>query len=197
MMQLYLRKKFFRSSLFFLTPLFLPQWGKLNTTRSNTRPWREAHSPSFLQSTPNSTAPPEQTSGKKSVPQQNTSQHKSESINKLVPEFSMTWMLSAAPSCRSASSWLCRQVAVMLVAVSECDWLREAEYEKFPSPTSNMDRERDMCSPNGNDGDPKTQFSERLPRNLLPLLLLWVPKEETRVGATLATFSLLHGLIWL
>lgn len=67
MMQLYLRKKIFRSSLFFLTPLFLPQWGKLNTTRSNTRPWREAHSPSFLQSTPNSTAPPEQTHQEKRV----------------------------------------------------------------------------------------------------------------------------------
>lgn len=65
MMQSYLRKKFLRSSLFFLTPLFRPQWGKLNTTRSNRWPCREAHSPSFVQSTSNSTVPPERTNSVK------------------------------------------------------------------------------------------------------------------------------------
>lgn len=57
----------------------------------------------------------------------------------------MIWMLVSAPSCRSASSWCCRQVAV-----TPCNRLMEAEKEKFPSPTSNMDREGDMTSPAGN-----------------------------------------------
>lgn len=58
-------------------------------------------------------------------------------------------MLSAAPWCRSASSSLCRQVAVMLVATDESCWHREAENEKFPSPTSKTVRGGDMCNANG------------------------------------------------
>lgn len=69
-----------------------------------------------------------------------------ESTHKHAPESLMTWMLLAAPSCRSASSCFCRQVAVTVVSVSEYSWLKEAEKEKFPSPTSNMDREGDMSS---------------------------------------------------
>lgn len=106
----------------------------------------------------------------------------------------MIRMLSPAPSCRSASSSLWKQVAVMLVAVSECNWLNEAENEKFPSPTSNTDSERDICSPNGNDRVPKTQLPKWPPPNLLSFYS-FVPKEETRVGATVATSSLLHDLV--
>lgn len=72
-----------------------------------------------------------------------------------IPELLIIWMFSAAPSCRSASSSLCRQVAVTRVAVSLCCWLREAENEKFPSPTSNIDPGKDMCDPKAGDGKPK------------------------------------------
>lgn len=70
-------------------------------------------------------------------------------------------MFSAAPSCRSASSSLCRQVAMTLhLAASLCCWLREAEKEKFPSPTSNIDPCKDMCNPNENDMELKiNEFS--------------------------------------
>ena len=155
-MQLYLRKKFLRSSRFFLTPLFLPLWGKLKSTRSNTRPCREAHSPSFVQSTPKSTVPPEQHNHTNRVRKDKTcsqwNEHKCPSSNRRVPESWMIWTLAAAPSCRSASSSRCRQVAVTPVSESAWLWLMDAENEKFPSPTSSMDREGDMSTANRDGG---------------------------------------------
>lgn len=61
----HLRKKFLSSSLFFFTPLFLPQCGKLKRTRSNSRPRSAGHSSSRVQSTSNSTLPPEEHASEK------------------------------------------------------------------------------------------------------------------------------------
>ncbi len=95
---------------------------------------------------------------KQSVVKQ-SARHECESSHKVVPESLMIWMLVAAPSCRSASSWCCRQVAVMLVSASE---LSQAENEKFPSPTSKIDREADIFRPTGDEAAiQKPHYTER------------------------------------
>lgn len=86
----------------------------------------------------------------------------------------MIWMLVSAPSCRSASSWCCRQVAV-----TPCNRLMEAEKEKFPSPTSNMDREGDMTSPAGNHKNSIQWEKKTKNKTKLPFLYsFWVRKGK-------------------
>lgn len=104
-------------------------------------------------------------------------------------------ILSAAPWCRSASSSLCRQVAVMLVADVDKCWHREAENEKFPSPTNKMVRGGDMCSTNERRGTEKKLTFQRDCHEICLPLHLEVPKEEARVGATVITISPLLDLI--
>lgn len=189
---LYLWKKSLRSSLFFFTPLFLPQWGKLNTTRSNRRPCSVEQPPSCRQSTSNSTDPPEETTQEKLITSDTTvGQMRAgagggggergggcQQTHCFLPDLLMMSMLSAAPWCRSASSSLCRQVAVMLVAADAAScWHREAENEKFPSPTSRTRRGGDMCkakkerkekNPEGKPvGLEISHFRERVPPNVL------------------------------
>lgn len=103
------------------------------------------------------------------------------------------WILSAAPWCRSASSSLCRQVAVMLVADVDKCWHREAENEKFPSPTNKMVRGGDMCRTNEWQGTEKLTF-QRDCHEICLSLHLEVPEEEARVGATVITISPLPDL---
>lgn len=98
------------------------------------------------------------------------------------PESRIISMFSAAPSCRSASSCLCGQVAVTRVSVSED---KEAENEKFPSPTSNMDLEGDMLSPSEKEvGTQKRCVTWRLHTTPLHIEL-----RETRTEATMSGFS--------
>lgn len=110
-------------------------------------------------------------------------------------------MLSAAPWCRSASSSLCRQVAVMLVAADESCWHREAENEKFPSPTSKTVRGGDMCNANGpkknrwsSIGGGEKHSLSRVSVTKSASLQPEVPREEASVGATVVTISPLE--IW-
>lgn len=47
----------------------------------------------------------------------------------------------------------------MLVSVSAYAWLTDAENEKFPSPTNNMDREGDMSCPDRNVATQKERLN--------------------------------------
>lgn len=176
---LYLRKKSFRSSLFFLTPLFLPQWGKLNTTRSNTRPWRETQPPSLLQSTSNSTDPPEQNKSKNCFPLRHyraaNMLNTSEILTRFVDDVDIVGR-TLVPQCliltlQTSGRYAGRRCWQVL---AQRGWKREV-------PLSNQQNGpwRRHVQYEWTAGNRKTHFSEGLSRNLPP----FTPWSAKRGGA--------------